>query len=247
MESELDTLVLKKRRARLLNPQTAPESFLVSTMFQYMPPQPIPQYNPPQPQQPMEEDYDRRRESLASEVSDIKIDLLRAMDAQHLHENKHSERIEAAATRGESARAASVAKARGENVEHEPQPEEQPQTEERYNQKAHDARVERDTSRRISARSSSVMRSRTSATHGQTDRAFPTDTPAIPQRTRTRAETKMSGLTDAEKSEMLRELLSKGTDVGSNSSAEHRLNRVDAFERRAHGTRATSVTRTRGM
>jgi hypothetical protein len=46
---------------------------------------------------------------------------------------------------------------------------------------------------------------------------------------------------------MLRELLSKGTDVGSNSSAEHRLNRVDAFERRAHGTRATSVTRTRGM
>jgi hypothetical protein len=247
MESELDTLVLKKRRARLLNPQTAPESFLVSTMFQYMPPQPIPQYNPPQPQQPMEEDYDRRRESLASEVSDIKKNLLRAMDAQHLHENKHSERIDAAAARGESARASVVTKARGENVKQarEPQPEEQLKKEERHDQKARDARVERDTSRRSSARSSSVMRSRASVTHGQNDRAYPADTPPLQHRTRTRSETKMSGATDAEKSEMLRELLTKDDSEGM--KVEHHKDRADSYVARSRNGRASSVTRTRGM
>jgi hypothetical protein len=110
MESELDTLVLKKRRARLLNPQSAPESFLVAAMFQYVPPQPFPQYNPPQEEEPP--DYERRRESLAGDVADIKVDLTRALDAQALHEDKHVERIEAEATRRASSRAAGVSKAR---------------------------------------------------------------------------------------------------------------------------------------
>ena len=37
----LDELTLRKRRARLLNPQTAPEEVLFGQMFQYSPPPPM--------------------------------------------------------------------------------------------------------------------------------------------------------------------------------------------------------------
>jgi hypothetical protein len=198
MESldNLDTLVLRKRRARLLNPISAPPSFLLAVLFNYMPPQPIPPpYNPPQPQpqqhnaQPMEqESYDRRRESLAGEVADIKVDLLRAMNAQDLHEDMHAKRVEATTTRGENARAAAVAKARA-NKQVEQTPEPQPKFRERHNQKEHSARVVGVTTCQNSGRSYSVEVSR-----AQPHRPQHNNTQAPTSHPQTRSETKRYGL-----------------------------------------------------